>query len=336
MLLTGRGPDTPTILAEGVTDWIGRFSFRIESLDELDEAVLLVRGKEGEGRKLLTHIQEPVDVEITYPIIETVVLLHDNDLHFNFNHPDRFKAKVDQIRERYNDVYLLNAGDIFVRNRKEWIDYDGVQKDYEWYGERCLFMIDTMNEIGYDVMTAGNHDFVIYNDYTGKALEAARFPILAANVEITTDLLPPVLPYTVFTTGTLRQIAILGLTAALSSTAGVELDRYKTVEKYLYLAEESDIFIALTHIEVFNDIELAKLYPEFDVIIGGHCETLLEKGISANGVLIAQAGGNEKKLSEEYPKYLGMVVLTLENGVVVDKKAQIYQFEIPQLSRHAR
>lgn len=316
------------VLARGRTNLFGRFRLRLDIEEKIDEAILSISDGQGEGRILVKDILEDIELQIDYPIVETVVLLHDNDLHFNFNQIDRFKAKVDQLRESYNDVYLFNAGDIFVRNRKQWIDYDGQQKDYQWYGERCLFMVETMNEIGYDAMTVGNHDLVLYEHYTGTALKAAGFPILAANVKIITDLAAPkVLPYVFFTTSTYRKLGVLGLTSDLGKKAGLELDPFETAEKYLSLADQCDIFIGLTHMgDEAVDAKLAETFPEFDVFITGGSHIVLEKGKMLNDTLLAQAGGNDESLSTEYPKYLGMVVLTLENGKIVGKDAQVIVF----------
>jgi 2',3'-cyclic-nucleotide 2'-phosphodiesterase (5'-nucleotidase family) len=321
-----------TVIAEGVTNAKGRFRLRFKDVDdenEIDEAVLQVSGNEGAGRVRLTELQETDMVEVEYPILETIVLLHDNDLHFNFNQADLFKEKINEIRQSYDDVYLLSAGDIFVRNRKEFIDYDGDREDDDWYSERCGFMIDLMNEIGYDVMTAGNHELEMIEERTGEALRKAEFPILGANVEVTTELMPSFLPYVALTTSTLRNITVLGITHGVTGDVGHELDWYDTAEDYLYLNEQSDIFIALTHIGVNGDIEMANRFPEFDVIIGGDSHTLIEEGEMINSVLVAQAGGNEKALSLEYPKYLGEIILTLENGRIVNKEAHVFQFNAP-------
>ena len=226
------------VIAEGVTNAQGRFRLRFKGVDdanEIDEVVLQVSGKEGAGRVRLIELQETNMVELEYPIIETIVLLHDNDLHFNFNQVDLFKEKVNEIRQSYDDVYLLSAGDIFVRSRKEFIDYDGDREDDDWYSERCGFMIDLMNEIGYDVMTAGNHELEMIEERTGEALRKAEFPILGANVEVTTELMPTFLPYVVLTTSTMRNISVLGITHGVVSDVGLELDWYDTAENYLSL-----------------------------------------------------------------------------------------------------
>ena len=246
----------------------GRFRLRFKDVDdenEIDEAVLQVSGNEGAGRVRLTELQETDMVEVEYPILETIVLLHDNDLHFNFNQADLFKEKINEIRQSYDDVYLLSAGDIFVRNRKEFIDYDGDREDDDWYSERCGFMIDLMNEIGYDVMTAGNHELEMIEERTGEALRKAEFPILGANVEVTTELMPSFLPYVALTTSTLRNITVLGITHGVTGDVGHELDWYDTAG---YRHQSRAIFCALTHIGVNGDIEMANRFPEFDVIIG--------------------------------------------------------------------
>ena len=74
---------------------------------------------------------------------------------------------------------------------------------------------------------------------------------------------------------------------------------------------------------------MANRFPEFDVIIGGDSHTLLQEGEMVNSVLVTQAGGNEKALSLEYPKYLGEIILTLENGRIVNKEAHVFQFNTP-------
>ena len=60
-----------------------------------------------------------------------------------------------------------------------------------------------------------------------------------------------------------------------------------------YKREDIDLTIALTHIGIESDIQLAKLLkPEWgvDLIIGGHSHSVLEQPLKVNDILIAQAG----------------------------------------------
>lgn len=302
-------------------------AFRLEA--EPDEnAVLQISGEQGAGRvRLQPDADEPL--RIAYPVRKQVVLLHDNDLHFDFNQREEFTAAVQEVRERYDDVYLFNAGDTFVRHAHRWIDEDGNLRDIVWYAERAMRMIALKNEIGYDAMVMGNHEMDTRGPYTGAALGAAQFPVLAADYEGETDLLPPLPPYAIFTTSTGRTLAVLGLATGRTPEGMRRINRNEAVEKYLHLREEHDIFIALTHIGLRSDRALAERFPAFDVIIGGHSHSLLPEGERVGDVLVVQARGSGHVTSRNRPKYLGKAVLTLENGRIVDKKASVMTFDPP-------
>ena len=85
----------------------------------------------------------------------------------------------------------------------------------------------------------------------------------------------------------------------------------EAIRKYLWLRNECDVFILLSHIGYDEDVEVAKKFPEFDLIIGGHSHTQIDGGEVHNGVLITQ---NENKL-----KKLTHTVLVVENGKVTGK-----------------
>jgi len=289
--------------------------------------ILEIKGKQGAGRIFLPPEKFSDTIHITYPVKEKIVFLHNNDLHFDLNHLEEFTQKVGEIRAKYDDVYLFNAGDIFVRHPHKWIE-NGTLKDTAWYGERAMFMINKMNELGYDLMTFGNHELDYIGNYTRQALEKARFPFLAANIEITTDKLPPVDPYSILETSTLRRIAVLGLSTNSAKKEGiVELDLTETIDKYISLKDSADVFLVLSHRGLNADKTIAEKFPQFDAIIGGHSHDLLEKAIFINSVLIAQAGGNPHVVSDDHPVYLGIVIFTLENGKISEKDGCVIRID---------
>jgi glycerophosphoryl diester phosphodiesterase len=288
--------------------------------------ILEIIGEEGAGRVFLPAERISEKIDLTWPVTEKIVILHTNDRHFDLNHEDEFARKLKEIRAKYDDVFLFEAGDVFVRHAHRWIVNDGPAKDTAWYGQRAFYMIQKMNEHGYDVMTFGNHELAYMNDYTRIALEAAKFPVLAANIEISTDKLPQPVPFTVLNTSTKRRIAVLGLATDNSFRDGVqELDFAETAGKYISLKDFSDVFLVLSHLGLRKDSLLAREFPVFDAIIGGHSHDLLEEAIFENSVLIAHAGGNPHFVSDEHPVYLGKVIFTLENGKIVDKKGRVME-----------
>ena len=289
--------------------------------------ILEIEGKQGAGRIFLSPEKFSDTIFITYPVKEQIVFLHNNDLHFDLNHLEEFTQKITEIRALYDDVYLVNAGDIFVKHPHRWIE-NGTLKDTTWYSERAMFMIDKMNELGYDLMTLGNHELAYIGNHTLLALEKARFPLLAANFEITTDKLPSVDPYSIFETSTLRRIAVLGLSLDNTKKEGIlELDITETIDKYISLTDDTDVFMLLSHRGLKEDKDLAEKFPQFDAIIGGHSHSLLEKAIFINSVLIAQAGGNPHVVSDDHPVYLGIVIFTLENGKLIDKEGKVIRID---------
>lgn len=327
-VLSSPEDDTGVPVVKAVTGANGEF--RIKT-GRTGPVVLEIGGPGKSGRVSAEAGEKTANINITYPVKEFVVFLHDNDLHFDFNSPDTFQAMVDEERARYDDVFLFNAGDVLVRHRHRW-EVDGVMMESpDWYRERALFVIGTMNRLQYDLMTLGNHEFGYIVPFTRMALETALFPLLTANIEITTDAMPMVEPYAVLHTKTYRTVAVLGLTGGSAGVSdGVTLLDYADVAgQYMFLADESDIFVALTHIGYVNDKELAARFPQIDVIIGGHSHTLLENAETVNTVLVAQAGGSEHVVSKDHVKYLGEVIVTLENGVVTDKTGHVTALALP-------
>ncbi len=301
-------------LARTTSDEQGQF--RLETPPGIGE-LLELQGPAGTGRLRIT--ERPLPLEITYPVPTTVVLLHDNDLHFDFNHQEAFGAVVQDIRDRYEHVFLVNAGDIFIRHSRQW-----PEPTQEFYAQASRQIIEAMNRFGYDVLTLGNHEMDYQEDATLQALSAAEFPLLVANVDITTELLPPVAPYTVLRTDNDLTIAVLGLGRAVEKEGVRAHDPIRTAEQYVHLADEHDIFVALTHIGFRTDQQLAEAVGVLDVIIGGHSHTMLEEAVLVNGVLIAQTRGTSGPATPDRPKYLGKVILTLENDRILDKQGQVF------------
>jgi hypothetical protein len=134
----------------------GVFSFSRESGASV---ILEVRGPEGAGRKYVAFLTPGDTVHFNYPVIEEIVFLHTNDHHFDINLIDKFTETVSEIRGQYDDVFLFDAGDVFVRHPHRWIE-NGVQmNDVSWYAERAKAMIRTMNGLQYHGLTLGNHEF---------------------------------------------------------------------------------------------------------------------------------------------------------------------------------
>jgi 5'-nucleotidase len=137
-------------------------------------------------------------------------------------------------------------------------------------------MVAVLNVLGLDWATLGNHEFDVAEAAFRARLAEARFHIVSTNV---TDAGGAPFPGTVPTaivpmktgSGTVR-VGLIGLTIDSNQQPWV---------KYLPPVESArtaiasmkgkyDVLVALTHLALAGDRELAEQVPEIDVILGGH------------------------------------------------------------------
>ncbi len=255
--------------------------------------------------------------------IREVILLHTNDQHFNFKHLEAMEAKVARFRNQYEDVFLFDAGDFTIRPRR-WSQRE-IVNNAEEYEQQFKFMINAMNTLGYDVAVLGNHELAYHTTITRDVLKMADFPMLGANVNVTTENFITPVPFITLQTKSGINLAVLGLSGGTFDRAeGISLsDPSKTVAEHMHLRDHSHAFILLTHIGAKADRSLAEEYGDkIDVIIGGHSHTLLNPPETLNDVLIAQA-----KDGYGADQYLGVIRLIFSaDGQLVDKQGEVLTF----------
>ncbi|KUO49839.1 MAG: multifunctional 2',3'-cyclic-nucleotide 2'-phosphodiesterase/5'-nucleotidase/3'-nucleotidase [Desulfitibacter sp. BRH_c19] len=250
----------------------------------------------------------------------SITIIHTNDLHgrvvegaYDGMGFGKIATLVDQLMEENPNSILLDAGDAV----------HGLPFATMVEGES---IISIMNTIGYDAMVPGNHDFNYGQERLLELDEMATFPILAANVmkEDGTNLLQP---YIVKEMAGLR-IAIFGLatpeTLFKSHPKGVVgldfIDPVESAKKMVdELKDESDIIIALAHLgmdeeSIHTSLKVAEV-EGIDILVDGHSHTVLTEGMLHGDTLIVSSG--------EYGKFLGIVDISIKEGVIVDKKARL-------------
>lgn len=278
-------------------------------------------------------------------------VLHTNDVHGHFwnNSNGEYglsaqKTVVDQIRnevkKKGGSVIILNAGDVNTGVPES--DMQNARPD-----------IEGLNEIGYEAMVLGNHEFDSPLQILTMQEKWATFPLLSANVINKTTNKPLVKPYVRLNKDGLK-VVVVGLTTEDTAKLGnpdvvgkVKFeDPIKTAEKTLKQInkkEKPDVRIALTHMGWYldgkhgtnapGDVSMARQLPKgsFDMIIGGHTHdtvcfdekgqfiekykpTMACKPDYQNGTWIMQAG--------EWGKYLGRADFEFKNGktTLVDYK----------------
>ena len=238
-----------------------------------------------------------------------LVILHTNDTHSQIEEIRSGngigKGGVHQraeffarIKAENENVLILDAGD-YNQGTPYFTIFKG---DLE---------VQVMNELGYEVVALGNHEFDNGLDELARRLKNARYTTVCANYDFTdTPLRDIVKPYVIIERGGLK-IGIFGITTDLKTLVAkqnvkgmVYKDAYQVTDATaLKLRNElgCDLVIALTHIgysgypDQLSDINLAQKTENVDIIIGGHSHTFLKsekiyKNRAGKDVVIVQAG----------------------------------------------
>lgn len=232
--------------------------------------------------------------------LKKLTVLHSNDLHGDFMAEEVDKELIggismlsgylNKVRKEEENVLYTISGDMFR----------GSIIDSEYKG---LSTIEIMNLLAPDVVTIGNHEV----DYGLAHLlfieKCAQFPIINANLYITTNGVRLFKPHYIKEIGGMKILFIGILTESVlratkqDKIIGSFVNIHEAVSEVgricdSYRTEDIDFTVLLTHIGFEMDKELAKsLDPRWgiDIIIGGHSHTLLEKPEIVNEIPIVQA-----------------------------------------------
>lgn len=261
-----------------------------------------------------------------------LTILHINDLHsrlqpvnaFNavcppgadeagecFGGIARVKTLIDERRaagEAAGEVVLvLDAGDQF-------------QGSLFYRTYRGQAAAEFMNDIAFDAMALGNHEFDDGPGVLARFVEELDFPVLGANVDVTTspDLAGLIAPFAVIERGNQR-IGVIGAVTedtAVISSPGPDVQFQPVVaalERGVAVLEAQGIdkIIALTHIGLDADRRIARTVAGIDAVVGGHSHTLLadepgsegsypviESGAAGSAVPIVQAHAYGRRVGE--------------------------------------
>jgi 2',3'-cyclic-nucleotide 2'-phosphodiesterase (5'-nucleotidase family) len=181
-------------------------------------------------------------------------------------------------------------------------------------------ILERMTAIGYHAMTIGNREFHLTEIGFTTKLNRARFPVLCANVRARGNARLPVRSHLILETPVGR-VGIFGVTVPMITermlshhvSAYVFDDPIRVgAEMAERLRPQVDLLIALTHIGLKQDIELAKRAPQIDLIIGGHSHSVLEEPQREGRVAIVQAGS--------YARFVGRVEVEFAEQTTISGK----------------
>jgi len=258
-----------------------------------------------------------------------LTILHTNDLHSHYDTFEpwgevpqggvaRLKTAINEILDVEDDVLVLDAGDQFQGSLFFTVGGADV-------------VADVMNELGYDAMCLGNHEFDRGPAELGSFIQRANFAVLSANADVSgdPDLNEEVLPYALYGFDG-RTVAIIGLTTehtAVASSPGPSVEFLDVIATAQSITTElesygGNVIIALTHLGTDRDLELARAVSGIDVIVGGHSHTLLGSSEDAAGpypIVETSASGEPVLIvtAHEWGKYLGRLDVTFSDDGLV-------------------
>lgn len=228
------------------------------------------------------------------------VILHTNDLHGKLS--QQAEEIIAREKKSCDTCILLDAGDAIPSGNIYWRPW----------GEPIL---SRMADIGYDAMVMGNREFHFRATGLESKVKLARFPVLSANIRCTKrSICSCIVPTVTFCIAGLS-VAVLGLTvpmitkqmlAAKISPFWFENPISAAKDIVPSLRDNADIIIALTHIGLRTDMELAAAVSGIDIVVGGHSHSLLSEPVWVGDTAVVQAG--------YWGRYLGKTELTISSA----------------------
>jgi len=285
------------------------------SVDSLSSALGLVASD-------LDNLLNPPNILDTK--VTEIVIAHTNDVHGRVNEDSysgtmgmaTIKNLVDALRATYENTFLVDAGDILHGTTFATLEE----------GES---MINVMNQVGYDLMVPGNHDFNYGQDRLLELEELADFPMITANIQYELDDSDFMNPYVIQDFDGVK-VGFFGLTSPETVFKThpdnvVGLNFLDPIAQATLMVEELepmvDVIILLAHIGLDANTEvttadIANAVPGIDVIIDGHSHSTLPSGLMVGDTLIVSTG--------EYMKNLGVFSITVQGGEIVDHKVELF------------
>lgn len=286
------------------------------------------------------HVEATAD-RPTKPII----ILYENDVHCAVDGYAQLVALRERQREQTPYITTVSCGDF-------------VQGDVVGSVSQGESIVEIMNQVGYDVVTLGNHEFDFGISQMFKLTDALEATVVSANFRDlrTNELLFP--SYRTIRYGDV-DIAFLGLTTTTTATsvsprtfwdeAGNVIygfskpDFYQNVQEQIDLARSkgADYVVVLSHLgdrdrkEHPNSVQLIAQTTGIDVVLDGHDHHVISDTLVSNlegdSVLLTSTGSGFENIGmltlDTNGTFTSRLVPT-SSGLAFDEKTQAFVEEI--------
>lgn len=236
-----------------------------------------------------------------------LVILSTNDMHGRIENFARLATAVERCRDTV-EVLLIDAGDRWTGNA--YVDLAEDRKP----------ILELMNDLGYDLATLGNHEFDAGQALLERAVGHCDFPLICGNIHPEASaLLKPFEATRILSRGGIR-VGFAGVVTNYGPNGHPDghdaifegltfSDAVATATDLLSELEgRCDLKVALTHVGLDRDREIAAAAPGYDLIIGGHSHDRANEEV--NGVLITQTGSKLRQVGATTIRMRGEEVIS--------------------------
>jgi len=269
-----------------------------------------------------------------------LTILHTNDVHARFEPISKYDSgcgeednaegkcfggsariitAINEARARSDNSILLDGGDQFQGTLF-----------YTYY--KGALAAEMMNQMGYDAMTVGNHEFDDGPEVLRGFMDALEFPVLMSNADVSGEpLLADTLKKSTVIERGGEKIGLIGLTPQDTDELASPGDNVSFSDPVAAVQAEVDKLtalgvnkiIVLSHSGYGVDQRVAAETTGVDVIVGGHSHTLLGDMERAEGPYPTMVGDTAIVQAYAYSKYLGELNVTFDDaGKVIKASGQ--------------
>ncbi len=248
----------------------------------------------------------------------------------------RLATIKEQLLAKNPNTYTFLSGDLFSPSALGTANIDGKPLA----GKQ---IVDLMNLAGLDYATFGNHEFDLKEEQFYQRLTESKFKWFSGNVfDKNLQPFPNVSEYEILeiiAKNKVVKIGIIGVTLDSNLTDYVKyVDPFVTAKKQVELLKNKvDILVAVTHLALEDDIKLAEIVPELDIILGGHEHENIQiwRGKDFTPIFKADANARSVYVHDLYyntdtnkldiKSYLKLVNEQIPNNAAVLKQAEYWE-----------
>ncbi len=234
----------------------------------------------------------------------------DNDAGECFGGSARLVTALGEARARSNNSILVDGGDQFQGTLF-----------YTYY--KGAVAAEMMNQMGYDAMTVGNHEFDDGPEVLRGFADSVEFPVLMSNADYSGEpLIADTIQKSVVIERGGERLGLIGLTPqdtdelASPGPNVIFTDPVDAVQAEVdrLTAEGVNKIIVLSHSGYAVDQRVAAETTGVDVIVGGHSNTLLSNTSDrAAGPYPTMVGSTAIVQAYAYGKFLGELNVTFDD-----------------------